>query len=475
MSGNKKIIIIGAGPAGITCAYELSQHSIPSFIVEKEEASGGICRTIEYNGFRFDIGGHRFFTKSKHIEEIWKSILGEDFILRRRLTRIYFNDKFFLYPIKILDVLVKMGCRKSLLILYDYFKAQLFYNSRQDITFRDWVVNRFGRKLFEMFFKTYTEKIWGIPCEEISSQWAAQRIKGVSLFSIIKSSLLGNKGGRIKSLIGQFYYPKCGAGQMYEGILDCAVKRGAEIWYNSEPTAVEIINKKVNGVYLKNKEGKIEKVEVDYLVSSMPLSEIFKLLTPVSPRYILEAAARLKYRALIEACLIVKGETNFKDQWIYIHDSRVKTGRVQIYKNWSPYMGLDDKKCTHLGMEYFCFRDDDFWRKEDREIIRIAGEEFVKLKMFREKAEVVDGFVVRVPYAYPVYAGSYKDDLNVLRKYIDEIENLQVIGRCGMHRYNNMDHSMLTGIYAARNIMEGRKKYNIWEVNEEKKYLEEKE
>lgn len=473
MNGRGKTLIIGAGPAGITCAYELANRGRASLIIEKEPVAGGLAKTLEYKGFRFDIGPHRFFTKSKHIEKVWKTILGEDFILCRRRTRIYFRHRFFLYPIKILDALTKIGIVESIVILYDYLKTQLLYRNKQDADFHDWVINRFGRKLFEMFFKAYTEKIWGLSCREISSEWAAQRIKGVSLFFIVKSAFLGNRGGKIKSIIGQFYYPKYGAGQMYEEILGRAVKKGTAVQFHTQPQAIEIINKRADSVYLKDKEGRLDKVEVDYLVSSMPFSEIFKLLSPAAPKYILDAAAGLKYRALIEVCLIVKGKTDFPDQWIYIHDSKIVAGRAQIYKNWSSYMSVDAENFTHLGMEYFCFRDDDFWMKEDREIIRIAGEEFVKLKMFREKAEVVDGFVVRVPYAYPVYSGSYKDDLGLLREYIDKIENLQVIGRCGMYRYNNMDHSMLTGIYAAQNIMEGRKKYNIWEVNEEKEYLEE--
>lgn len=471
MADNKNVLIIGAGPAGITCAYELAGTGISCLIVEKEAVAGGLCKTIEHKGFRFDIGPHRFFTKSKQIEEIWKSSLGEDFILRRRLTRIYFNNKFFLYPIKILDVLIKLGVLESLFVVIDYLKARLFYKRRPDITFQDWVVNRFGRKLFEMFFKSYTEKIWGIPCEEISSQWAAQRIKGISLFSIIQNSLWGNKSEKIKSIIGQFYYPKYGAGQMYEGILSRAVEMGAKIQYHHQPAAIEVINKRVVSVSLKDHEGKLKKVDVDYLVSSMPLSELFTLMVPAPPEYVLVAAERLKYRSLIEVCLVVKAETAFKDQWIYIHDLRINAGRVQIYKNWSRDMNLDDENFTNLGMEYFCFKDDDLGKKSDCEIIALAKEELAELKVFGE-VEVTDSFVIRSPYAYPVYAGSYKEDLRGLRDYLERIENLQVIGRAGMHRYNNMDHSMLTGIYAARNIMAGGKKYNLWEVNEEKEYLE---
>lgn len=472
MDDNKKIFIIGAGPAGIGCAYELAKNRVSAYLIEKEAVGAGICKTISYKGFRFDIGPHRFFTKSKFIEELWKSVLKEDLKLRPRLTRIYFKRKFFLYPIKILDVLSKIGLGQSLLVLGDYLRVKLFLRNRPDISFQDWITKRFGGRLYRMFFKTYTEKIWGVPCAQISSDWAVQRIKGLSLTSLVKSCFWGNRGGKIKTLIDEFYYPDYGAGQMYDKMLALTLDAGAQIHYQCEPVDIEVVGNKAVSVSGKDKEGKISKLAVDYLVSSMPFSKLFTLLNPAPLPAVLAAARRLRYRSLIEVCLIVKGQTDFPDQWIYIHATEVKTARVQLYRNWSDYMGSADPAFTNLGMEYFCFTDDDLWKSSDEEIIDLAKKELAKIKVFRDFS-VTDGFVVRVPYAYPVYVGRHQEDLQILKKYIEKIENLEVIGRSGMYKYNNMDHSILTGIYAARNILAGAKKYNLWEVNTEQEYLEE--
>ncbi|MBU1122033.1 MAG: NAD(P)/FAD-dependent oxidoreductase [Candidatus Omnitrophota bacterium] len=472
-SGSKKVVIVGAGPAGLAAAYELCRNNVSVFIIEKESRAGGICKTIEYKGFKFDVGPHRFFTKAKFIEKLWKDILADDFLICNRVTRIFFKGVFFLYPIKLLDVLKQIGIAESLFILGSYLRAKLFYGKRGDDSFRDWVVKRFGERLYRMFFKGYTEKIWGLACDEISSEWAAQRIKGLSVVSVIKNAVLGNRATKVKSLIDKFYYPKYGAGQMYNYLLTRALERGVGGQYNSEPVKIEIIDNKVKSISFKDKDGRVKTENIDHLINSMPFSEVFTLLTPRPPQNILESAARLRYRSLIDVCLIVKGDCDFKDQWLYIHDSGVNTSRVQIYKNWSPEMMPKGDLRVSVGLEYFCFKDDDFWAKDDIEIIDLAKDELLKLGLFSDLAVVDDGFVVRVPYAYPVYTGSYNEDMKVLREYIDKIDNLQMVGRCGMYRYNNMDHSMITGMYAAVNIIKGRKKYNIWEVNDEKQYLEE--
>jgi len=467
----KNIFIIGAGPAGIACAYELAKNNILSYLIEKEDLPCGICKTIEYKGFRFDIGPHRFFTKSKFVEDLWKSLLKEDFLLKKRCTHIFFNKKFFLYPIKISDVLIKLGILESILVILDYLVSDISYKFKKEESFEDWVIKNFGKRLYKAFFKTYTEKIWGISSSEISSDWAAQRIKGLSLFSAVKNAFFKGKG-RIKTLIDKFYYPKYGVGQMYVKMLEEALSKGVQLFLNNELVEVGREKKKVKYIILKDKKGEIKRINADYLVSSIPFSILFKILRPSPPPLILNSAKRLKYRSLIEVCLIVEGETEFKDQWIYIHEPHFKVGRIQLYKNWSKYLFPKETPFIHLGMEYFCFKEDEMWNKTDSEILRLANSELSKIGIIR-RLKIIDGFVVRVPYAYPVYTKYYKRDMKLLREYIEKIENLQVIGRCGMHRYNNMDHSILTGIYAAQNIILGKKKYDLWKVNVEKEYLEE--
>lgn len=465
-------VIIGAGPAGISCAYELAKKNINSLLIEKEDTPYGICKTIEYKGFRFDIGGHRFFTKSKLIEDLWKDLLREDFLFRKRFSHIYFKEKFFLYPIKIEDVFKKLGIGESFLIFLDYLYWKLLFWQKEEVSFEDWIIKHFGRRLYKMFFKTYTEKIWGIRCDEISSLWASQRIKGLSFFSVLRNALWKDREGKIKTLLDGFYYPKYGVGQMYEKMLN-RVRKDTELWLNSFSIEIEIDNKRVRRILVKRGNSSLEWIKVKNLVSSMPFSNIFELFRPHPPQEVLEKARELRYRSLIEVCLIVEGRCPFQDQWIYIHDPKIRAGRLQIYKNWSPYMTKEESGLTNIGMEYFCFEGDDLWVKKDSEILALAVEELDKIGLFKEM-KVIDGFIVRVEYAYPVYDTKYRENIKDLIDYVNRIENLYVIGRCGMHRYNNMDHSILTGIYAARNIIEESKKYDVWEVNvNDDEYIEE--
>lgn len=450
-----KVLIIGAGPAGISCAYELAKENISSLLIEKESFAGGICRTIDYQGFKFDIGGHRFFSRSKAINNLWHYVLGEEFLSRRRKSRIFFNDNFFTYPLKLPEAALKIGLPRSLFIFADYLKAQFSFPKNNDDNFQDWIIKRFGRRLFELFFKSYTEKVWGISCKEISSEWAEQRIEGMSLFSLLKKSLLGMKQRELKTLLDSFYYPKYGAGQMYERMLEIALQNGARVKYNCEPQKIEIEDNRVINVALKDKPGGVSKVDVDYLVSSMPLSEIFPLFAPQAPREVLSAAEKLRYRSLINVGLIIKADSFLTDQWIYINDYGFKAARMQIYKNWSPYMGTQDKNLINLGMEYFCLKGDELWNSDDNALINLAKNELKKIGLFKE-FEFVAGFAARVPYAYPVYTGSYRQDLEILNNYIVKIANLETVGRCGRHRYNNMDDSMISGLSAAANIIARR-------------------
>lgn len=468
---NKKVVIIGAGPAGITCAYRLANYGVSTIIIEKDTAPCGLCKTFLYKGFRFDIGPHRFLSKSKFIEKIWESTLKEEITIVSRFTRIYYENKFFLYPIKPFDVSKKIGVVKSISILIDYVWSNLLYRNRKDDNFEDWMVKRFGRILYTMFFKSYSKKIWGVPGYEIFSEWAVQRIKDLSLISVLKSQIFANKG-RIKSLAERFYYPKYGSGQMYNQLLNSALRNGSEINLSSEPVEIELTNNRVWSISFRNRDGKIKRIFIDYLVSSMPFFEIFELFRPIAPKHVIETARRLRYRSLVEVCLIVKGECNCKDQWIYLQEPTIKAARLQLYTNWSNHMGSEDKTIKNIGLEYFCFIQDSIWSMKDNEIINLAMSELFKIGIVKNP-QFIDGFTVKIPYAYPMYTGSYKQDLQILKEFIDKIENLQVIGRCGMHRYNNMDHSMLTGIYAAQNILKGRKDYNLWEIGDEKEYVEE--
>jgi len=472
-SNSSKVVIIGGGPAGLTAAYELSKKGVESVVFEKDQAVGGISKTVNYKDYHFDLGGHRFFTKVKKVDEMWRDVLRDDFIERKRLSRIYYNKKFFYYPLRPMNALLGLGVWNSFLIFTSYLYAHAF-PSKEEETFDQWVSNRFGERLYRTFFKTYTEKVWGISCREIRAEWAAQRIKGLSLISALRNAIMSSqgRGGKqavIKTLIDRFDYPKYGPGMMWQTVADMVQKKGSKVLTGADVEGILWDKERVNAVEI-SVDGRTERVRGDAFISSMPMRELIQKLRPRVPEAVLRAADKLNYRDFLTVALIVNKRDVFPDNWIYIHDPGVKLGRIQNFKNWSPYMVPDSEK-TCLGLEYFCFEGDELWSMSDQELIELGKREVEELGLV-EARDVVDGKVVRMPKAYPVYDSNYQESLRIIRQFLDQIGNLQIVGRNGMHKYNNQDHSMLTAMLAVENLSGA--KHNLWEVNEEQEYLEEK-
>jgi len=460
------VVIIGAGPAGLAAGYEFINRKICPIIIERASMVGGISRTESYKDFHFDIGGHRFFTKNRDIDKIWHQMLGADFLEVKRLSRIYYQGKFFNYPLRPANALLNLGPAESLLVLISYFRARITPHPEEN-SFEEWVVNRFGARLYRTFFKTYTEKVWGIPCREIRADWAAQRIKGMSLFVAVANALFG--GQQAKSLIEQFSYPRLGPGMMWQRFMEHIVSAGGEVMLNCEVSQIYHDNKRVTAVGYRCNGADVKKLAAEHCISSLPLPRLVQLLAPQPPAEVLESAARLTYRAFIIVVLIIDRQMLFPDQWLYVHSPRVQVGRIQNFKNWSRSMVPDQSK-TSIGMEYFCNESDSTWKMTDKELVQMAIRE-MEIMGFGAASQVYDSYVVRQPNAYPVYDSTYKQNLLKIRNYLDGFANLQTIGRSGMHRYNNMDHSMQTGILAAKNCC--GEHHDLWGVNEEKSYLEE--
>lgn len=468
-STSKPVLVIGAGPAGLTAAYELSKMGRRSIIVEKSDVVGGISRTVLYKEYRFDIGGHRFFTKVDRVNRMWHEVLGDDFIKRTRLSHIYYQRKFFLYPIKPLDVLFKLGIGESFLAGLSYIKAKVFKRP-DDGSFENYIVNNFGYRLYNTFFRSYTEKVWGMPCTEIKASWAAQRIKGLSVTSLITTALFGNRDNKVKSLIEAFYYPKLGPGQMWEKTLDLVLASGlCEMHFNSEVTVLRHKKGVVHEAVVKTPEGE-QTIAVDSIVSSIPIKTLFELFSPTLPTKALEAARALSFRDFITVALVLKKKDLFPDNWIYIHEPEVLVGRIQNFNNWSPYM-VPDNGTTCLGLEYFCFDTDPLWHTPDKELIARGADELDKIGLAK-KSDVIDGAVVRVGKTYPVYDSAYEKAMPLIRDAFTRLPNVYPVGRNGMHRYNNQDHAMLTAMLAVENIVSNAG-HNLWDVNVERVYHEE--
>jgi protoporphyrinogen oxidase len=469
-TNDRKVVIIGAGPAGLTAAYELCKAGVESVVVEKDTTVGGLARTVDFNGYLFDIGGHRFFTKVKPVEEMWNEVLGSDFIKRKRLSRIYYDKKFYYYPFKISNALLNLGIGNSILVLISYFKSQL-YPQRPELTFEQWVSNRFGKRLYEIFFKTYTEKVWGISCSEISAVWASQRIKGLSLFTALRAALVNQKNNpqenSIKTLIDSFHYPRHGPGMMWNEVKNRVTEGGGEVLLGAEVEKIYLSDNRVTGLEI-NKGGRSELITGTHYISSMPIRELIHKLSPLAPQPVMEAATTLNYRDFLTVILIIKQKEVFQDNWIYIHDPNVRMGRIQNFKNWSPDMVPDQNK-TCLGLEYFCFEGDGLWGMSDKDLIELGKSELAYLGLV-DRSLVENGTVVRMPKAYPVYDSTYLESLELIKQFLSTFRNLQLVGRNGMHKYNNQDHSMLTAMLAVRNILGS--KYDLWEVNTDKEYHE---
>ena len=468
----QKVVIIGGGPAGLTAAYQLSKVDAKSVVLEKDSMLGGISRTVEYKGYHFDIGGHRFFTKVAVVEKMWREVLpAGDFLHCQRLSRIYYNRKFFFYPLKPMNALFGLGILNSLLIVISYGWAHLFPQKPED-NFEAWVSNRFGKRLYKTFFKTYTEKVWGMPANTIAADWAAQRIKGLSLLVAVKNAMMKQqstgKGSVVKTLIDAFDYPKRGPGMMWEIVGELVKKASNQVHLGASVDRICWAGNRVDGIDV-SMQGRSESLTGTHYISSMPIRELIQKMNPPAPQEVIDAAERLKYRDFLTVALIVNKKELFPDNWIYIHDSQVKVGRIQNFKNWSPYMVPDQNK-TCLGLEYFCFEGDGLWTMSDKDLIELGTRE-LELIGIAKAGDVEDGSIVRMPKAYPVYDADYQKALTYIREFLDGFQNLQVVGRNGMHRYNNQDHSMLTAMLAVENIQGAR--HDLWQVNVEEEYHEE--
>jgi protoporphyrinogen oxidase len=461
------LVIIGAGPAGLSAAYEATRHGRTPVVLEKSRLVGGIARTESYKGFRFDMGGHRFFTKNPEVDQLWREVLSTDMLRRGRLSRIFYNNKFFSYPLKPLNALMGLGILESCLILCSYMRWKLF-PCKVEETFEQWVTNRFGKRLFLTFFKTYTEKVWGISCTELKAEWAAQRIKDLSLRTAVLSMFLRPKK-TIKTLIDSFDYPRLGPGMLWEAVRREVEARGGKIRHDSDVTKICRNGNCVESVVLNN-NGHSEIIRGDHFITSMPVTEFIRKLDPPAPANVRSAASKLKYRDFLTVCVIVDKPELFPDNWIYIHEPTVQVGRIQNFKNWSPEMVPDQSK-TSLGLEYFCNEGDALWTMSDTDLVELARLELGKIGLAKP-TDVIDGCVFRVPKSYPVYDSDYTTYLGTVREFMDGLENCRTIGRNGLHRYNNQDHSMLTGMYAVRNLLLGHA-HELWSVNADKEYHEE--
>jgi len=471
------VAIIGAGPAGLTAAYLLSKNNVDVTVVEADPTYvGGISRTATYKGFHFDIGGHRFFSKSKAVEDFWTEILPNDMLVRPRSSRIFYAGKFFTYPLKPFEALIKLGIFKSILCVLSWLKARLF-PIRDPRNFEDWVSNQFGKRLFNIFFKSYTEKVWGMSCKEISADWAAQRIKGLSLGSAIKNAILpqrynGDRTKVIKTLINSFRYPRRGPGMMWEVCAEKTKAMGGDVKMGCK--VIGCVYDKTSSTWnlqLRDRHDKVQTLQAEHVISSAPMRELVRGISPAVSVMAKHAADSLKYRDFLTVMLILKERHMFDDNWIYIHDPSVKVGRIQNFRSWSPEMVPDlDKAC--YGLEYFCFEHDGLWDSKDEELIELAKRELIKIGLTLE-GDVVDGCVVRQKKAYPVYDDDYARHVATIREELDaRYPNLHLVGRNGMHKYNNQDHAMMTAMLCVENILADTKLYDLWEVNQDAEYHE---
>lgn len=471
------VAIIGAGPAGLTAAYLLTKAGYSVCVIEKDERYvGGISRTVEHEGYRFDIGGHRFFSKSQAVVDLWNEILPDDFIQRPRMSRIYYEGKFYSYPLRAFEALRNLGIWRSTTCMASFAKAKLFPR-REVKSFEDWTTNQFGQKLFSIFFKTYTEKVWGMPCNEMSADWAAQRIKGLSLWGAVVDGLkrsLGlnkrpNDGMQTKTLLESFRYPRLGPGMMWDAARDHVIASGrGEVLMGH---ALKQLSQAAGGQWRVSAShaGGERVIRAAHVISSAPMRELASRIHPLPVS--MADAMELKYRDFLTVALKIRSKDLFPDNWIYIHDSKVQVGRIQNFRSWSPEMvPQEDVAC--VGLEYFCFEGDGLWSQSDDELIALATREMEILGLVSAD-QVIGGAVVRQEKAYPVYDESYAAHVAAMRDDLEaRFPTLHMVGRNGMHRYNNQDHAMMTAMLTVENIKAGARIYDIWQVNEDAEYHE---
>ena len=471
-----RVVVIGAGPAGLTAAFELEKADVHSTILEADDIVGGISRSVERDGYRFDIGGHRFFTKVPEVEALWHEILpDEDFLLRPRMSRIYYKGKYYDYPIKPVNALKNLGPVEAVRCIASALWVRVRPPKSQD-TLEDYIVANYGRRLFDHFFKTYNEKVWGVPASELSADWGAQRIKGMSIFDAvwepIRAKVAGRRKGssQVTSLIEEFQYPKYGPGMMWERCTELVEASGSKVLMETRVEKVTHADGIAHAVHARTNGGELVEYPADHVVSSMPFPHLLRAMDPQPDAEVLRAADDLHFRDFLTVALVVPAEAGFPDNWIYIHSPDVKVGRIQNFGSWSPYLVKDGNTC--LGLEYFVFEGDELWTASDEELIERGKRELAVLGLC-DPTVVEAGYVVRQPKAYPVYDEVYADNVAVLNRWIVEnTPNVHPVGRNGMHKYNNQDHSMLTALLSAENIL-GKGDHDIWTVNVDEDYHEE--
>ena len=470
------VVIVGAGPAGLTAAYELAKAGRPATVLEADDVVGGISRTVEREGWRFDIGGHRFFTKVGPVERLWHEILPEEhFLVRPRLSRIFYDGKFYDYPIRPLNALRNLGVAEAVRCVASYLWARVHPPADRS-TLEGYIVANYGWRLYRHFFKTYNEKVWGVPASELSADWGAQRIKGMSLFQAVweplRARLVGrrpDKTRQVTSLIEEFRYPRHGPGMMWEHCRDLVEALGVPVHLSSPVVAVE--RGPAGAVAVVHEQaGRRERTVTPHVISSMPLSALVRAFDPPAPDEVLRAAAELHYRDFLTVALVVPRWRAFPDNWIYVHHPGVRVGRIQNFGSWSSDMVRPGTTC--LGLEYFVFEGDDLWQSPDDDLVALAAKELAAIGL-ADPADVERGFVVRMPKAYPVYDETYQASVEAIRRWLAaEVPNVHPVGRNGMHKYNNQDHSMYTAMLTADNIVTGAR-HDVWSVNVEDEYHEE--
>jgi len=464
---NGQLVILGAGPAGLSCAERLTRAGLDVVIVDRNDRPGGLARTESFDGHLFDVGPHRFYTKNREVEAFWKEFAGDDLIRVKRMTRILYENKLFQYPLQPLEALLGLGVWRSTRAISSYVVARATSWTRPLRNFEDWVVAKFGRVLYETFFQTYTEKIWGIPCHEIGVEWAEQRIKGLSLRSVIGNGLGLGSRHVVKSLIDEFLYTRRGAGQVYENIAETVRQRGSRLMLSSRVTRIHMNQGKVEAITYENDKG-TKTIPVRHVFTSIPLTEFVANQIPPAPPECVGAAKALYYRDHITVNLVVSRVHLFPDQWVYVHDRNVRMARVSEYGNFSPEMTTPDTAA--ISVEYFCFSSDPLWRACDQELIDLATEELARSGLLKEP-EVIGGFVIREADSYPAYYLGHRPHFEALKAFVSGIPNATAIGRGGMYKYNNQDHSILSGMCAARRFL--GEDLDVWAVNTDTSYLEE--
>ena len=467
MSDRLDAAVLGAGPAGLSAAYVLALRKANAVLFEADDVVGGLARTVEHEGSRFDLGGHRFFTRLPQVERLWLDLLDADLLVRPRLSRIYYQNRYFTYPLQAKEIIGRLGLGEATLCAISYL-ASAARPSRSSGSFEEWVTNRFGKRLYNAFFRGYTEKVWGIPGSEIRSEWAAQRIKNFSFPKALMSSLrIGHEP--VTSLIEEFHYPRLGPGQLWEALADRVRDGGVPITFGARAVQVRHDGSRVQSIVVRQ-DGRESVHPIGALLSSIPLGELALSLDPAVPDEVRAAAGRLRYRSLVVVALVTSEPQPFPDNWIYLQDPGTRAGRVQNYGAWSEAMVQPHTTC--LGVEYFCFEGDPIWEMGPEEAIELAKSELASIGLI-DPSRVIGGTKVNVPKAYPMYDREYADAVAVIRAHLAGLENLQTFGRNGLHRYNNQDHSMWTGALAALNVLEGTD-YDVWSVNTDQAYHEER-